>query len=145
MIAMKELKLENTAMALKKLDKAELDFNKESDELLKSDLSGKEVNERFLQMLKELEQMKSFVRFAFFQDTKDRNCLDNCMIVSISWLREMVCKYNGEKLEKELDAIGSVQDDRDEINEIRRNLNHVPGHPSNCNCAYCNLPNKGKV
>lgn len=85
-----DLKLENTAMALKKLDKAELEFKEDSDKLLESDLSGKEVNERFLQMLKELEQMKSFVRFAFYQDTKDRNCLDNCMIVSISWLREMV-------------------------------------------------------
>lgn len=129
-----DLKLENTAMALKKLDKAELEFKEESDALIESDLPGNEVNEKFLEMLAELEQMKSFVRFAFYQDTKDRNCLDNCMIVSISWLREMVCKYNGEKLEKELDAVGSVQDDRE---EIRNRAAVIAGHPSNCTCVLC--------
>lgn len=29
------------------------------------------------------------VREAFFQDTKDRNSHDNCMIVDIAWLREL--------------------------------------------------------
>jgi hypothetical protein len=30
------------------------------------------------------------VREAFFEDTKDRNSHDNCMIVEIAWLRELV-------------------------------------------------------
>jgi len=30
------------------------------------------------------------VREAFFQDTKDRNCRENCMIVDLAWLRSLV-------------------------------------------------------
>lgn len=32
------------------------------------------------------------VRRAFFEDTKDRNCLQNCLLVGISTLREWVGK-----------------------------------------------------
>jgi hypothetical protein len=126
---MKELTLENTHKALQDLKVAKAQYDRDCDYLLEEEngLTGREVNERFMEIFKTLELAEDEVRKAFYEDTKDRNCLDNCMIVSIGWLREMVDKYHNDKTVDAKDKAAVV-----------------PGHPSKCNCVYCNLPNSGR-
>lgn len=47
-------------------------------------------NRRAKLLFKTLTDAENEVRKAFFEDTKDRNSLDNCMLVGISWLRKIV-------------------------------------------------------
>ena len=35
-------------------------------------------------------EAENVVRRAFHEDTKDRNSLDNCMLVGINWIRKLV-------------------------------------------------------
>lgn len=113
---MKELTLENTRKALQDLKVAKAQYDRDCDYLLEEEngLTGREVNERFMEIFKTLELAEDEVRKAFYEDTKDRNCLENCMIVSIGWLREMVDKYPGSN--------------RAAV---------IAGHPSNCTCVLC--------
>jgi len=82
----KPLKLTNTTIALESFDKFVETYNRKWDE-------PKEINNKTaLLLLKAYEEAENVVRKAFFEDTKDRNCLENCMLVGINWLREMVAK-----------------------------------------------------
>ena len=37
------------------------------------------------------------VRRAYFEDTKDRNSLDNCMLLSVGWARQLVKMWDDEQ------------------------------------------------
>ena len=82
----KLLSVENTKAALLELEKAENAFNKGVDSL--------ETNQGLdiLSLLHTVEEAENDVRRGFYEDSKDRNSLDNCMLVNIGWLREMVAK-----------------------------------------------------
>ncbi len=82
---MKPLKLTHTRRALESLDRFITAYNAAWDTL---DIN----NKRALILLAAYEGAENVVRRAFYEDTKDRNCLDNCMIVGINWLRELVSK-----------------------------------------------------
>jgi hypothetical protein len=81
----KLLSVENTKAALLELEKAEKAFSKGVDTL--------ETNLDILSLLHTVEEAEKDVRRSFYEDSKDRNTLDNCMLVSIDWLREMVAKH----------------------------------------------------
>jgi len=83
----KLLSVENTKAALLELEKAEKAFSKGVDTL--------ETNQGLdiLSLLHTVEEAEKDVRRSFYEDSKDRNTLDNCMLVSIDWLREMVAKH----------------------------------------------------
>lgn len=49
-------------------------------------------NRRALFLLRLHDEAEMNVRIAFHKDTDDRNCLENCKLVGLSWLREMVAK-----------------------------------------------------
>jgi hypothetical protein len=83
---MKPLELKNTKIALEGLDKVLVSWDR------KWDNPEKINNKTALLLFKALEEAENVVRRAFYEDTKDRNCLDNCMLVGINWLRELVKK-----------------------------------------------------
>jgi hypothetical protein len=83
---MKPLELKNTKVALEGLDKFIETWNR------KWDNPEKINNKKALLLLKAYDEAENIVRRAFHEDTKDRNCLDNCMLVGINWLRELVEK-----------------------------------------------------
>ena len=85
---MKTLKMIHTKAALEGLDAFIDQWNKIWDGDLK-DINNKRANE----LIAQYEEAENKVRRAFHEDTKDRNSLDNCMIVGITWLREMVAKH----------------------------------------------------
>ena len=84
----KLLSVENTKAALLELEKAEKAFSKGVDSL--------ETNQGILSLLHTVEEAEKDVRRSFYEDSKDRNTLDNCMLVAIDWLREMVAKHERE-------------------------------------------------
>lgn len=84
------MEFKNTKTALLELDKVEKNFDKACDNLKSnSDLSS---------LLNKVNEAENDVRRAFYEDSKDRNSLDNCMLVNILWLRERV--RDREKLER---------------------------------------------
>ena len=86
----KLLSVENTKAALLELEKAENAFNKGVDSL--------ETNQGLdiLSLLHTVEEAENDVRRSFYEDSKDRNSLDSCMLVDVGWLREMVAKHERE-------------------------------------------------
>ncbi len=82
---MKPLKLTHTRRALESLDRFKIAYESAWNTL---DIN----NKRALILLAAYEGAENLVRRAFYEDTKDRNCLDNCMLVGINWLRKLVAK-----------------------------------------------------
>lgn len=83
------LNLTNTQKALKEYDKLlpSLELNIDIAE------NTKEANDAF----KLIEEAEMIVRMAFAEDTKDINLKENCKLVPIKWLRELVEKYPPSK------------------------------------------------
>jgi len=76
-----DLKLTKTRAALELFDRGE--------PLRDAQLDKAETDDDVSQWSETQKLASNQVREAFFQDTKDRNCRDNCMLVSLSWLREL--------------------------------------------------------
>ena len=81
---LKPLTLTNTKVALAGLDKFIETWNR------KWDNPEKINNKTATLLLKAYDEAENVVRRAFHEDTKDRNCLDNCMLVGINWIRKLV-------------------------------------------------------
>ncbi len=81
---MKTLTLDYSKKALLDLDVAEKAFN--------SGLNTVTSNREWDALLATLRAAEDDVRRAFYEDTRDRNTLDNCMVVGIKWIREMCAK-----------------------------------------------------
>ena len=81
-------KLEKTAQAVREYDKV----NKNLSFAMDYDYSNDAINRGF----KLLSEALHKVGEAFYEDTKDVNCYDNCMLVtpdgSNGWLRKMLLK-----------------------------------------------------
>lgn len=86
---MKKIKLENTKKALEHFDSVDSPF-------LHWIIDHAKTETQVALWQKGKKEAEDKVRKAFFEDTKDQNCLDNCMIVSLSWLRELVEKYESK-------------------------------------------------
>ena len=77
----RDLKLTRTRAALELFDRGE--------PALDAQLDRAETDEEVSQWSQAHKAASDQVREAFYQDTKDRNCRENCMIVELSWLREL--------------------------------------------------------
>ena len=85
---LKPLKLTRTKIALESFDRFIEAYNRKWEKT-------EEINNKTaLLLLKAYDAAENVVRRAFYEDSKDRNSLDNCMLVGISWLRELVAKEN---------------------------------------------------
>ncbi len=90
------MRLVKTAAALAEYDKRKAALDAE----FKSIQNGTGIggHERMLAIIQETTCLITPVREAFYQDTKDRNCHDNAMLVPLQTLREWV-----DKEKKQLD------------------------------------------
>jgi hypothetical protein len=61
------------------------------------DIEAEKSQEKALAALSLFDEAEKKVKEAFFEDTKNVNSYDNCMIVGIKWLRELVEKYPPSK------------------------------------------------